>query len=198
MIQNIKASVPSFLHNGKRESKYQCLLVKAFFNLALWPFTMTPFTRVTAFGKGREKTLTVISVSISASWQAQSTMSLFACLLLVSGFCCCVAVQHQSGTDSLACLGGTVLGQAAGFIGTYCPNVIFYKLARSDTPLPDWEWVVGCWGLFKYYKDNLTECYVKEDSESVLTVVENEQHHHVQSTTQYGTRVKKSFYCLGQ
>lgn len=77
--------------------------------IAPWPFTVTPFSRFSAFGEDRQTTFDC-DICIHISFLAGPLHCLFVSqclrLLLVSGFCCCVAVQHQSSTDSLARLLG--------------------------------------------------------------------------------------------
>lgn len=105
MIQNIKAFLPSFLHNGEKKEQASVSSGNSSHLTCTMTFNHDPFPMVHCLWRGQKVHLTVISVSISASWQAQLTVSLFPrvpAFFWVSGFCCYVAVQHQSSTDSLA------------------------------------------------------------------------------------------------
>lgn len=154
----IRESLPSLLHNGKRRKNISVMVF-----LAPWPFTVTPFSRFSAFGEDRQTTFDC-DICIHISFLAGPLHCLFVSqclrLLLVSGFCCCVAVQHQSSTDSLARL---FSAHSSWLPYEHHQNLWYSSWTPQAGPFTYWkEW----WAVKTLWD-------VKEESESLLTVVEN-------------------------
>lgn len=161
-------------------------------------FHHDPFPKVHCLlARAERRHLTVISVSVSASCQTQFTVSLFHCVPAFFWFLVSAAVlaSNTRAAQILWLVGSahTVLGYIASIIGTCCWCRTVAKTTGWSSPLPDWKEVTGCRRPVQLLQYNVAWCYVKEERESVFTVVENECHHLLQSSTLSESRVKIFF-----
>lgn len=142
---------------------------------------MTPFLRFTAFGEGRKYIWLWYLYPYQLPGRPSWLSLCFPESLPSSGFLVSAAMLPSNTRAAqilwLARSVHTVLGYIASIIALSCGWCRTVATPQAGPLKSSFVWPV------QVLQGNLAQCYVKQERESVFTVVENECHHLVRSTT---------------